>query len=183
MATRGHGKVIDRDLGWKQIKATARELSKNPQAVIGIRGKEAIAAKQVDPSEEAKSGLTLVQVATVHEYGSASAGIPERSYIRSTVDKNLKDYRQLLGELKDELFTPKSGMNVRKALLILGAKVKLDIQATIRAGLSPAWAESTREKRIQRAGGAIIAETPLIDTGQLIGGITNDVQTPDGGKF
>jgi hypothetical protein len=182
MATRGFGRIIERDLGWKHVKAQSAILAKGPQAVIGIRGEEASAAKQVAEGEPASS-MTLAEVATVHEYGSPSAGIPERSFIRSTVDENLPTYRQMLAGLRTKIFDPKSGMEVRQALLILGQKVKLDIQTKIRAGMSPPWADSTREKRIARAGGAIIAETPLIDTGQLVGGITNDAQFKDGSKI
>lgn len=183
MATRGYGRVIDRDLGWKQIKKTCAVLAQNPQAVIGIRGKEAVAQKEAGEGETAKPGVTLVVVASTHEFGSPKAGVPQRSFIRATVDRKVSEYREILSDLKDQLLTPKSGMTPRKALLILGEQVKADIKATIRAGIPPPWSEATRERRIQRAGGAIIAETPLIDTAQLINGITNDVQTPDGRRL
>lgn len=174
------GTVIDRDLGWKHIRAQIAILAKKPQAVIGVRGAQADEKKKEDDGSTAN--ISLAEVATIHEYGAPAAGIPERSYIRSTVDENIVSYRRTIESLKDQLFNPKNPLTVRRALLILGEKVKADIRSKIRAGLSPAWAESTREGRISRAGGAIVAETPLIDTGQLIGGITNDAEFPDGSK-
>lgn len=194
MATRGKATVIDRDLGWDYIKAQAKELAKKPGVVVGIRGTNADDKKTFISEDGGKAqnvgGPTLAEIATVHEYGSPSKGIPERSYLRSTVDKNLSSYRQILEQLKLQIFNPKVNVTVKNALLILGAKIKLDVQATIRAGIPPAWADSTREARIRRANpegdfsigkdgiknATIIAETPLIDTGQLVNGITYAVE-------
>lgn len=111
--------------------------------------------------------LLLVDVATFHEFGTKD--VPERSFIRSNDANNKAKYKTIIAELKDKIIF--KGMNISTALGLLGEKIKLDIQSGIRKGLKP----ELKEKTIATKG----SSTPLVDTGQLINGITYQVGKGD----
>lgn len=123
---------------------------------IGVQGKDAGAKKE--------GGLTNVQVASYHEFGTEN--IPQRSFIRSNDEKNKAQYKKVIAEIKDKIIFGQ--MKVDQGLGLLGEKVRADIQAGIRAGIEPALSEKT----IKAKGSSV----PLIDTGQLIQAITYDVK-------
>ena len=162
--------VKDTDFGWQKILKATVELSKKPHVRVGIQGESALESK------EGGDSVNVVDVATFHEFGTVN--IPERSFLRSTYDANEVKYIEILRKFKDRILNPNDKLNVKRALGLLGQKMKADIQKTIRDGLTPVWAESTRNARLKKAGGAIIAETPLIDTGQLLRSI--DYKVEDG---
>lgn len=162
-----------KDLGWKQIQARIKAMGTNPHVVVGVRGESALASKK---THDDKTGpLRLVDVATIHEYGSESRNIPERSFLRATMKQNLNLYRRMTVKLWNQLLDPKKAMPVTKILAILGEKIKLDVQERIRNGIAPPWSERTLAERYRRSGG-IVAVTPLIDTGQLVGSISYEVR-------
>lgn len=162
--------VKDKDLGWKKVLDQGILLNLKPFVKVGIQGASALSQK--DP----KVPATVVDVATFHEFGAPNANIPERSFMRSTYDKNEAKYIGILIKFKDQILDPNSQMTVKKALSLLGQKMKSDIQKTIREGMFTPWAPSTREARIKRAKGGIISETPLIDTGQMLRSIDYKVE-------
>jgi len=140
-----------KDLGLSHIKKEMAKLDKKPFVKIGIQGKSAA---------EVKTGtdVSLVLVATAHEYGIPSRGIPERSYIRKTVNENQSKYDQLAAQLKDKIMDASQGFTTEKALNLIGMTVQSDIQKTIQgnnAGLNGPTPLKYRDG------------TPLFDTGQL----------------
>lgn len=162
--------VKDKDFGWQKVLIESSLLALKPYVQVGIQGESALAQK------ENNAKATVVDIATFHEFGAPNANIPERSFMRSTYDKKEKTYLEILAGFKDRILNPRDNLSVNKALRILGEKMKLDIQKTIREGLNPPWAASTREARIKKSSGAIIAETPLIDTGQMLRSIHYKVE-------
>lgn len=154
--------VKDIDKGWKGIKKELKKLSKAPRVEVGVRGKSALESKKGRDGKR-DINVTVVDVATIHEYGSKSRGIPERSFIRSTTDENRVKYKNLIKELGNKVIDPRSGMTAEKALAIVGETVTADIKEKIRKGIPPKLKRAT----ITAKG----SSTPLIDTGQLIGAI------------
>lgn len=99
-------------------------------------------------------GSELVTRALANEFGTRT--IPERSFLRSTVDRNRERYGQLLEAASQSL---PDGGDIEPALRRIGAIVVGDVQRTITELRQPPNAVST----IMRKGSA----NPLIDTGAM----------------
>lgn len=166
--------VTEIDRGWKEIKEQLKLLGENPKVAIGIRGDKA-KEKAVD-ADGKPTPFQLWQIGTVHEFGAPNAKIPARPHISATIDSNVNTYNALKRKLVEQILTPYSKIDVIKGLEILGEKVLSDIRKRIRAGLQPPWSNATRNERYNRAGGKIVAETPLIDTGQYINALSYEVE-------
>lgn len=138
------------------------EIAKSGMNVtIGVHEKEGSVKKESDGAT--KEPLKLVEVATFHEFGTEN--ITQRSFIRANDADNYRKYKQMIAEIKDKIIFNEFG--IAQGLGLLGEAIRADIQRKIRSGISPALKPST----IARKG----SSTPLIDTGQLINGITYKV--------
>lgn len=160
--------VIDKDTGWKRLMELVRGPS--PSVTVGIQGEDA--GKVTDENGE----ITMVVLGGVHEFGREDGTIPSRSFIRSTVDANAEKYRALRKRLAGLVIAGK--LDPKRALALLGEKVKSDIQGAMEAGLKPDLAESTKRARIQgeaEADGSRVFK-PLIDTGDLKRSISYQVR-------
>lgn len=147
--------VRDRDMGWKKLGRTLNSLLK-PHVEVGVRGED---------GARKDGGISNVEIATIHEFGAPEANIPERSFIRSTVDGHIAVYAKLTKLLARKVYTLK--LPLPAALGILGVKVSGDMRRQIRNGISPELSQET----IDRKG----SSKPLIDTGQLVQAITSKV--------
>lgn len=165
--------VIDRDLGWKKIRAKIKEMEGQPHVVVGVRAKDA--DKQKD---DAPAGTTMLVVASVHEYGSEDGTIPERSYIRSTTDANARTYQDALEVIYNKMISPYDSMHLGVALKALGMLAEKDIREKIRSNIPPKHSQATLDERERRRPG--VAVIRLIDTGQLIQSISSAAQYEDG---
>lgn len=103
--------------------------------------------------------LTTAEIGQIHEYGAPGRGIPERSFIRSTLNSNQSKYDSHIAKLRDEIFDANSGMTTERALGLIGQEFASDVKTTIRAGISPALKESTVRRKnagvIEKAKGTI----------------------------
>lgn len=146
------------DKGWKRIVRTATALGRK-KLKVGVIGSEA--------ANEASPGITMARLAGVHEYGAVidtGAGIvhiPERSFLRGTIEA-AGNYRREIDALAKSVIDGKR--TEEQALGLLGAKMVGDVKKRIAAGIGPANAPST----IAAKG----SDTPLIDTGRLRQSIT-----------
>lgn len=136
----------DVDLGRKKILQQL-ELAKGARVDVGILGAER------HPDGDA----TIPEIGLIHEFGAPSKSIPERSFIRSTVDQKDRAYRQ---ELRNSFANILLGRGtVLSELDQFGFRVTGDIQRKITAIRTPANSESTIEKKG--------FDNPLIETGTL----------------
>ncbi len=140
------------------------------RVVVGVRGQ---AGSEVYPGEG--QPLTLVDVATVHEFGSANGVIPERSFLRSTLDRNGKKYAKRLREaIARAIEAAAKGGDWREAvdrdLSRLGVLAVGDVQQTIRDS-GPGW-PALSPVTIARKG----SSKPLIDTGRLRQSIDHELR-------
>jgi hypothetical protein len=136
---------------------------------VGVVGSHAAARNDA-------SGITNVELATIHEYGAPNANIPQRSFLRSTADRNRKKYKTLMTKVLGKAFDAKS--SPKKALELLGGIVKGDMQATIFENKTlPAANRQLKTATIAARGdaGGTGTPTPLIDTGQLVNAIDFEV--------
>lgn len=146
------GKVIDKDKGMRDIQKRLKNLKGQKHVVIGILG-----SGDVD-------GFSLADIATVHEFGSEDGHIPQRSFLRSTHDKKLKENQALLKKLKSKLLKE----DTDKVLNTIGSVIQGQIVEAINNGIGPPLKSQT----IKRKG----SSKPLIDTGHLKASITFEVR-------
>lgn len=113
--------------------------------------------------ENAKGGrASLLEVAVHHEFGAPAAGIPQRSFIRATVDLNAGAIASLQKTLAAQVGSGQ--VDGDTALERLGMKVAAMCQNRVAEGIGPALAPAT----VERKG----SSKPLVDTGQLRSSIT-----------
>lgn len=162
-------KIVDRDAGYKKLMLKLKQLGVDSRQLltVGIQGDNASQAKASKDSEP--SGITNVQVAAVHEFGSADGKIPQRSFIRATFDIKRPEYLVDMRKIIDNVAF-KNG-NFKGRLMLFGEKVRKHMIQRIRAGIPPPLTPAT----IARKGGI---ETPLFHTGQLINSIDAQVHLP-----
>lgn len=155
--------ITDRDNGWRAMLERAHELAKKgPLVKVGILDD---APKDVAPGSS-PSAYTLVEVAAVHEFGSEH--VPQRSFLRATIDSKGAELKRLLNVVATNAFQGKT--TLKQGLGQVGAKAAAWVQRAIAQGVPPPLAEST----IARKG----SSKPLIDTGQLRSAITHRVEGP-----
>lgn len=161
----GNDRVVDNDRGYKALMKRLDKLKKG-----GVRV----------GFPEGETDSEQVLIASVHEFGAPRANIPERSYLRSTVDENhgtyVKLYASLLGQVIDGDLSPKA------AFSLMGEKAKADVQEKIKNLQTPPLAEATIEAKRRKSGkdtikmvGDIDTGNPLIDTGQMRQSVSYEV--------
>lgn len=148
--------IHDRDKGFKSLLRFSKQLkSARPYVAVGVTGERGSAPHQ------GGEGATVVDIAVAHEFGAGR--VPERSFIRDTIDAQAKKYRAYLNKGIDQELaqTVQSGSVPAQSLTLkrLGLMVKGDIQKRIAQGIPPPNSPAT----IARKG----SSTPLINTGQL----------------
>lgn len=143
-------------------------IKKRPSVII--REIESIAKRTKGPntvrvglpkgSNEYPDGTSVIMVGAVHEFGSPKRNIPQRSYLRTTVNSKRTAYKILLRKLGKEIIN--GNKNLKEALGLLGLRVKSDVQSKIRAIKTPPLK--------YRKG------NPLIDTAHLIQSINYEIE-------
>ncbi len=119
-------------------------------------------------------GITMVELAAIHEFGSPAANIPERSFIRKTFILRRKELAEMTRKLAKQIIT--KDMPVDKALDILGAWGAAQVKKTVTTGdeIRPPLKKAT----IDRKG----SSRPLIDTDRLINSVQWEVEQDKGSK-
>lgn len=104
----------------------------------------------------------MVEIAASNEFGRRDLGIPERSFLRATIDENTATIARMQKNIHRAvmmgLYTPRQG------LAIIGLYVQKLIQRKITEISEPPNAPLTQERK-GRGRGPV--NNPLIDTGQL----------------
>ena len=137
------------DSVWRKMMARLNKLKREPHVKVGIFGDATKAAS--------------------HEYGAPGAGIPERSFIRLTFNKNEAELKAMTAKVTTQLVLGK--MDVNKSLDVLGLWGASEVKKTIREQpsewppLSPAYAARKGANKNQI----------LVDTGEMINSITHKV--------
>jgi len=119
-----------------------------------------------------ESDLTVAEYAAVNEFGSSDGRVPERSFLRSTVDENNAKYIDLMAKGTDKaieraLKGADSGEALRQELGKVGLRAERDVKRKIRDLRDPPNAERT----IAEKG----SSNPLIDTGRMRQSISHRV--------
>lgn len=105
----------------------------------------------------------VLQRAYFHEFGTVN--VPERSFLRSTVNKNKARYAKLAAQLAKRVAAKK--MTSKQALDWLGIEVASDVQSTIqrniRPRLKPATVAAKKRKGYARPNIALFATGEMFD--------------------
>jgi len=151
---------------------------------IGIQGRSALVQhtvrtqprKRRDPrgrfrkkTSAKQSRMRMVDIATVHEFGSPKAHIPERSFLRST----LADHGKIRALMMPIARAAMAGQDIRTAAIRAALRLETAVKKTLTDLREPPLAESTKRKRFYETGDR--DPNPLVDTGQLRASITGIV--------
>lgn len=148
-------KVIDRDLGWKKIKAEIAR-SRKLEVVVGI----------LEGSKSPEDGASIAEYATYNEFGTER--IPSRPFMAITFDENVaaigKDMDQQ-GWLMEQ-----GKRTAEQALTVIGMKHAQRTQKTITGrDILPALAPSTVAAKKG-------STKTLVDTGAMVNAVQIDVR-------
>lgn len=141
--------VTDTDRGWRKLRRLI--FGGRPSVTVGIHGAE---------KGRTEGAINNVGLAAIHEFGSALAGIPERSFIRLTVDEQLKTWERLLNKLGGSIYALELG--TEQALNIMGLRMASDMQRTI--SKQPSVWDDLKPATIR----AKASNKALIDTRELL---------------
>lgn len=127
-------------------------------------------------NEKREGGITMVELAAIHEFGSPKANIPERSFIRRTFKLKKRQMAEVSQKLARGLLTEK--ITVERAYAILGAWGAAEVKKTIvDHKVRPLTSKATNRAKNRRAGKPPGAKTTtLIDTGRMMNSITFQVE-------
>lgn len=149
--------VVVNDGVWKKLVAKVNGIAK-AHARVGVLA----SASEGDTYE---SGIGIIELAAIHEFGSEAAGIPQRSFIRRTFEVKASEFNTICARMAKLLLTER--VTLEKAVSLLGLWGASEVKKTIIDGIPPPNAPST----IARKG----SSTPLIDSGRLVGAVTFEV--------
>lgn len=160
----GKFKVIDKDRGWKKIAAELKKASQKPYVKVGFVGESGGATHK-------ESTLTVAGVAAIHEYGAPEQNIPERSFIRGTIEAHSQELQGFIDQQRKSVLFQK--LNVKEALGRLGLfTIALIKNRIVKEHIPPPLKESTiaAKTRDGKTG-----EVPLVDTAQTLNSIRHQV--------
>jgi hypothetical protein len=145
---------VVKDSGWSpKLRRVFRSLLRQREITVGIHKKDIGRG----------SDQTNAQIGFYQEFGTSK--IPQRSFLRSTFDQKVTEYRKL--NKKAMVQAAKGRIGVEQALDLLGQKIASDVKAKIRSKIPPPNAPSTIKAKS--------SSTPLIDTAQLLNAIDSEV--------
>lgn len=149
-------KVVDRDRGYKKtVKAITKiKDGKEAKITVGIH----------DDAGGHAAGMTVLQVASINEFGGSGGNPPARPFIRSWADQNEGANLDLIRLSQENVV---KGQDQQQALEQVTAVFVASIRAHITQGIPPPNADST----IARKG----SSTPLIDSSQMMGSVKGKV--------
>ena len=145
--------VKDIDRGYKKLFEMAEKMARAPYVKVGIVGDSA-------QEKDEDTGTTVAEYASYNEFGTET--IPERSFIRATVDERRNRIFGKAFTLQNDILTGK--LSLERALDILGLLVVGNIQNKIQKLRNPKNEDST----IRQKG----SSNPLIDEGRMRQSVT-----------
>lgn len=157
-------RVTDTDRGARALAESLRALGK-ARVRVGVLADapKKTGTRTGKRGRQIQQAATLAEVAAAHEFGTAT--IPQRSFIRATVDLKAAviaaEQEKLAAQVVDSKITPEVAMER------LGAAVQGMVQVRIAEGIGPALAPAT----VARKG----SSKQLVDTGQLRSSVTYQV--------
>lgn len=170
-------KATVNDKKWRQLRDALANTTARVHVGVLSGEHEPPAPNPDNPNATAPPPIGLVELAAIHEFGSPAAGIPERSFIRSTLRARKDAIRSFIEAALGKSITKltqsssisREGMQTeaKHILGLLGTKVVAMMRETIRKRIPPPLKQSTITRKK--------SSVPLVDTGQLINSINYEV--------
>ena len=141
----------------KSPRKAAKELEKLAKS---LKGPNSVKVGLPKGSNDYPDGTSVIMVGTVHEFGSPSKNIPQRSFLRSTVESNKRPYKDMFKKLSIRII--KDQITKKEALGLIGLQVQTDVREKI---------TDIKEPELKHREG-----NPLVDTGHLRQSIIFEVE-------
>lgn len=143
------------------------KIIKNPEDAIKeieriaktMRGPGSVVVGLPKGSNDYPDGTSVIMVGAVHEFGSDSRNVPQRSFLRSTVQEKRRKYKRMFSKLAKKIIS--GNITSKQALQIIGLQVESDVKNKI---------TDIKEPELKSRDG-----NPLIDTGHLRQSIIHEV--------
>lgn len=132
----------------KSANKAIREIEKINKS---MRGADSVKVGLPKGSNNYPDGTSVIMVGAVHEFGSPTRNIPQRSFLRSTVQEQRRPYKRMFAKLSKMIVGGK--ITKEKALALIGLQVQTDVRQKITDIKEPPL--------VYREG------NPLVDTGHL----------------
>lgn len=146
------------------LRELRERLANMPHVKVGLLASRGALAQNLD-------GTTMLEIGAIHEYGAPRAGIPERSWLRSTfTGDRLAALKEKIRKLAKLIIKGEARPAVVQfAHEILGQWAAEQVKQNIRTGppIPPPLSPIT----IARKG----SDRPLVDTGRLVNTISYEV--------
>lgn len=145
---------------WKRLQ---RALLLNSAAAKESHVKVGVLAQKGGKATVPGGDISMIELAAIHEFGSPAAGIPQRSFIRSTFarQENHRALAEMAAKLTQRVI---HGMPLERALGIIGtwavARIRETIDQRLTEGPEP---QENAPSTIRKKG----SDLPLVDTGRL----------------
>lgn len=157
-------KIVDKDMGFKEVQRRMRQLAKKPHVKVGI---------QKDADDPVGTDFTYAEIASIHEFGTRRAGrnrnvtIPARPFMRTSFDENAKKWTKLSERLSNQILELKT--TIDSALDRLGLTMQSAIRRKITTLKSPPLSPVTLAMRQKPRKGKKknLGQNPLVDTGTM----------------
>lgn len=143
----------------KIIRSPKKAIKEIEKLAKSLKGPDLVKVGLPKGSNDYPDGTSVITVGLVHEFGSPSRNIPQRSFLRSTVASNKREYKDIFKRLGKKIVDGK--ITKLEALKLLGLKVQTDVRDKITDIDSP---------ELKSRDG-----NPLVDTGHLRQSITYEV--------
>lgn len=157
---------FEKDTGWANLCTAFEVNAGESSAMVGVLRSAGFYKNKADRGGKKAEPITMAQLAAVHEYGSRDGRIPERSFMRSTVNANRSAIEKMLEKLSAQVIDKKKTR--KQALGIVSQFIVDKMKGRIAEGVPPPNAAST----VARKG----SNHTLIDTGQLVGSIDWEIE-------
>ena len=157
----------DFELDTKKLDVLAKLLKKNSSSLkVGIFGSKAHVKKG-----NSKSTLTNAELGAIHEYGSISRGIPQRSFLRVPISDHLGKELESAGAISpdtlNKIISEKNMSAWLKKIAVLAEGIVLEAFNSGGYGKWPKWKNPHYENN---------AGMLLVDSNQLRNSITSEVK-------
>lgn len=146
---------------WQDLLKKVRGVG-DSHVKVGVLG-----AKGEARAQGSDEGLTVAQLAAIHEYGAPSRNIPQRSFIRRPFEENPGDLAAMTAKVARQFM--RGEMSLVKALNVLGLWGSQQIKNRVLQQVIP---PPNRPSTVKAKG----SSRPLVDTGQMINAVTWEVK-------
>lgn len=143
----------------KIIKTPSDAIKELEKISKSMKGADSVKVGLPKGSNDYPDGTSVIMVGTVHEFGSPSKNILQRSFLRATVQEKRRKYKKMFSKLAKNIIDGK--IDSKQALNLVGLQVQTDVREKI---------TDIKEPELKHREG-----NPLIDTGHLRQSITYEV--------